>query len=231
MIHPTAIVHPHVAVGDDVEIGPFCIVGSDHGELAIPDGSIIRSHSIVEGGSSFLSRLETGHHVLIRHGNVVGHNLRIGSYSSLEGGAVVGDYVRLHGRCEATQVLLQDFARVFGGCYLTDNKLPPSDQKAPPVIGAAAVICMGSIVVAGTTVGVGAYVGGNSTVTKDIPAGGVWVGTRLTDRHVSQLGWRHYRHPWTGHYAHTYPEEAQARIDRLHERIMRTGPKVEHAES
>ena len=50
-VHDTAIVHRDTLIHESAEIGPYCIVGSDHGHLRIGPGSIIRSHSIVEGGS------------------------------------------------------------------------------------------------------------------------------------------------------------------------------------
>ena len=80
MIHPTAIIHRNVHLGPDVEVEPFCIIGSEHGRLVINGKSIIRSHSIIEGGSEIGPDLETGHHVLIRTGNQIGTN----SESALE---------------------------------------------------------------------------------------------------------------------------------------------------
>lgn len=223
-IHPTSLIHPGVILGDDVTIGPFCVIGSDHGPLLIPGGSIIRSHSVVEGGSSFSSRLETGHHVLIRSKNDVGHNLRIGSYSSLEGGALIGDYVRIRGRCEATEVRIGDFVNIYGGTYLTDNRLPPSTGKAPPEIRDGAVLCMGVLVIAGVTIGVGAYVGGNEVVRKDVPDAAVWSQGKEKCK-VDQIGWApptgpEYWHPWTGHWRSGYPTESWHRIEALHKRIL-----------
>ena len=225
-IHPTSLIHPDVTIGDGVKIGPFCVIGSDHGPLHIPFGSIIRSHSVVEGGSSFGSRLETGHHALIRSNNDIGLNLCIGSYSSLEGGARIGDYVRIRGRCEATEVTIGDFVNIYGGTYLTDNRLPPSLGKAPPVICDGAVLCMGVLVIAGVTIGVGAYVGGNEVVRKDVPDAAVWSRGEAKCK-VSELEWQPphgslCRQPWTRAHAisGSYPSDAWARIAALHRRIM-----------
>ena len=217
MIHPTAIIHPNVTIGSGVEIGPWCLVGSDHGPLRIPEGSVIRSHSIIEGDNNFWSALETGHHVLIRRGNDVGANLRIGSYSSLEGGGQIGDYVRIHGRCEMTKGLLNHFARIYGGTYITDNRLPPSHVNQPAVIGEGAVVAMNCVVIAGVTVGLGAFVGASTVVSKDVPPAHALVGGKL--KPVTELNWAGYSYPWTA-YFREYPPEAIGRIETLHQSIM-----------
>ena len=220
MIHPTAIIHHDVTFGHQpsTEIEPFCIIGSDHGPLHIGGGTIIRSHSIIEGGSNIGAELETGHHVLIRTGNNIGTNLRIGTGSSLEGGGHIGDYVRLHGRVEMTKGIIRDFARVYANCYITDNKLPPSNVNDPAIIDEGAVLTIGCVVVAGVRVGVGSFVGANTTVTKDVPDGMALVGG--TYKPVTELRWKDYQYPWTGYYRDGYPEIVHGRIAELHERIM-----------
>jgi acyl-[acyl carrier protein]--UDP-N-acetylglucosamine O-acyltransferase len=222
MIHPTAIIHPNTAIHSNVEIGPFCIIGSDHGPLILGKGSIIRSHSIIEGGSTIGAGLETGHHVLIRTDNQIGTNLRIGTGSSLEGGGLIGDYVRIHGRCEMTKGVIRHFARIYANCYITDNRLPPSNVNVPAIIDEGAVLTIGCVVIAGVRVGIGSFVGANTTVTKDVPDGTALVGGQL--KSVGELSWQNYRYPWTGYYRDGYPGEAQARIDDLHQRIMAAKP-------
>lgn len=220
IVHPSAVVYPNVDLGRGSRVGEFCVLGSVTGDpLVIGEGSVIRSHSIIYGGSEYGPGLETGHHVLLRSGNVAGLNLRIGSYSSLEGGAVIGDYVRIHGRCEATAVELRHFARVYGGTYLTDNRLPPSSLKDPCVVDEGAVICMGVILIAGVTVGVGAFVGAGLVVSKDVPPG-----TALTrdgrERPVSELEVGDVRHPWVEHYwPGDYPASALERFMAMQKKV------------
>lgn len=218
MIHPTAIIHPDTNLDPSVEIGPFCLIGSDHGHLRLGPGAIIRSHSVIEGGSTYGAGLETGHHVLLRTGNEAGVNLRVGTGSSLEGGAEIGDYVRIHGRSEMTKGTLRHFARVYADCYITDNRLPPSNVNVPAVIDEGAVLTIGVVVIAGVRVGVGSFVGAHATVSRDVPDAMALVGTAL--RPVSDLRWQDYAYPWTGYYRDGYPPEAWPRIDFLHQRIL-----------
>ena len=220
MIHPTAIIHPDVTLHPSVEIEPFCIIGSDHGHLFLGEGTIIRSHSIIEGGSIIGPGLETGHHALIRMGNDIGTNLRLGTMSRLEGGGQIGDYVRIHGDCEMTKGIIADFARVYGGSYITDNRLPPSDVNLSAILDEGAVLCMNSVVIAGVRLGIGSFVGANSTVSRDVPDGMALVGGKL--KPVNELSWMGYSYPWTAYYRDGYPIEAWPRLDALNERIMST---------
>jgi UDP-N-acetylglucosamine acyltransferase len=48
-IHPTAIVDPRAQLADDVEIGPFCTVGSN---VSIAAGSRLISHVVIDGGTT-----------------------------------------------------------------------------------------------------------------------------------------------------------------------------------
>ena len=45
-IHPTAIIDPAAKLGDEVSIGPYCVVGAD---VRIADGVRLLSHVVVEG--------------------------------------------------------------------------------------------------------------------------------------------------------------------------------------
>lgn len=222
MIHPTAIIHPDVELDPSVEIGAFCVVGSDHGSLKLGPETVIRSHSIVEGGSTYGDGLETGHNVLLRTGNEAGLNLRIGTGSSLEGGGLIGDYVRIHGRCEMTEGNLRHFARIYANCYITDVRLPPPPDRAttPVTIDEGAVLTIGCVVVAGVRIGLGAFVGANTTVTRDVPDGMALVGGKL--KPVTDLHGPDYAYPWTGYLRDGYPPEAFPRIAALHKRILAT---------
>jgi UDP-N-acetylglucosamine acyltransferase len=54
-IHPTAVVHPKAHLHDDVEIGPYCVVGE---HVAIGMGSRLLSHVIVDGWTEIGERNE-----------------------------------------------------------------------------------------------------------------------------------------------------------------------------
>jgi UDP-N-acetylglucosamine acyltransferase len=48
-IHPTAIIAPGAELDDDVEVGPFCVIGAD---VTIGAGSRLAAHVVVDGPTS-----------------------------------------------------------------------------------------------------------------------------------------------------------------------------------
>lgn len=243
-VSATAIVDPGASVPDDVTIGHYAVVHAgvelgegtnvgDHAVLGLPApdgaplevgaGSTIRSHTVLYGGSTLGERFETGHHALVRAGARTGVNFRLGSYSSLEGEVVAGDYVRIHGY---TQVghgsRIGDFAWIYSLCTLTNDPLPPSDLFEPVVVGDAAVVCPSSTLMPGCRVGKGAFVAAGTTVTGDVPDGAVVSSDGRVSGRVDRLmnlasG---TRHPWMRHFAGAYPPDAQARLEALRDEIL-----------
>ena len=45
-IHPTAVIYDNASIGDNVQIGPYCIVGSDVG---LSDGAVLEADIVVNG--------------------------------------------------------------------------------------------------------------------------------------------------------------------------------------
>ena len=213
-VHPTATIQGDVAFDEYTTIGPYCTIGSQHGKVRLK-GANVRAYTTIEGGSEIGPDLETGQHVYIRTGNKIGKNLRIGSYSSLEGGATIGDYVRFGGRCEMTQGILGDFVRLYVGSIITDNPLPPSDIREPAVINHGAVLCANSLVIAGVTIGMGAYVGGGAVVSKDVPDAMFYDRRGKCEKFVNALKSGDTRHPWTNHFRDDYPEESWPQLEEL----------------
>lgn len=180
MIHPTAVVHGDVTFGRNVVVEPFCVLGSDHGALHFPDGSVIRSHTVIEGGNTLGLGFQAGHHALVRHGNTFGRNVKVGSYASIEGGVDAGNGVQFGGRVQMgsqfpdplTRLRIGDNAVFYGGVFVTDVRRPPDGNYDPPVFGRGCVICAYAVILAGVRVGDGAFVAAKAFVDKDVPDGG-----------------------------------------------------------
>lgn len=217
-VHPSVIVHEGVVLGPQSTVEPFCVLGSEDGRtLEIGKGAVIRSHSIIEGGSDYGPGLETGHHVLLRSGNSVGLNLRIGSYSSLEGGADIGNYVRIHGRCEMTKGAIGHFARVYGGTYITDQRQPPAprEQAQECLLEPGCVVAMGCVLVAGITIGMGAYVGAGIVVGEDVPPVHLLRGDGSLKRIRHDRLW-----PFRYGFEQDYPPESHVQLGLLREEMF-----------
>lgn len=81
-IHPSAIVGRHAEIGNDVSIGPFCIVEDD---VSIGDNCQLAGHVVIKSGT------ELGRHNVISEGAVLGgrpQHLRVGEQV---GRLVIGD--------------------------------------------------------------------------------------------------------------------------------------------
>ena len=212
------------------QIGDYCIIGHPAGghwaqkPVHIRRGSTIRSHSVIYQGSEFGPVLETGHHALIREGTIAGQNLRVGSFSDIEGDCEIGDFCRFHGYTHVGRgSKIGHLVWLYSLTTLTNDPLPPSEAEAPVTIEDGVVVCVGAIVMPGEILRRGSFVCAQAMASGDVPPGAVVSGPNgqiLT--HVSRLMSPQYglQHPWMGHYRRGYPPEALARISALKEAII-----------
>lgn len=172
LIHPTAILHPNVALGEGATVEPYVVLGSIDGTpLQIGQGAVIRSGSRVYGGVTIGDGLRTGHNTLIRGDVKVGDGFHIGSYSSVEGRVRIGDNVIVQGRCEVADSTILDGARIWVGTYVCDNPWPPDGEKRPPRIGRDVKVFAGVIVMPGTDLDEGSVVAAGAVVSGRVPSG------------------------------------------------------------
>jgi acetyltransferase-like isoleucine patch superfamily enzyme len=179
--------------------------------------SVIRSHSVLYGGSTFGSRLETGHMVTLREGLRVGENLRVGTLGDLQGDTPIGDYVRMHSNVFVPKhCAIGDFVWLFPHVVLTNDPHPPSDVQTGSIVDDYAVLAACAVVLPGVRVGEGAVVSAGSVVTRDVAPGDLVLGSpakrvraaadvRLRDRPDTSA------YPWRRHFARGYPEDVLAR--------------------
>ncbi len=248
LIHPTAFVGPDCEIAEDVKIGAFtclhgkvdigpgtsigehCVLGggplAGDDRLVIGARATIRSHSVIYAGSRFEPQLETGHHVVIRERTVAGANLRVGNFSDIEGDCTIGDYCRFHGYVHVGKdTRVGNFVWLFSLTTATNDPLPPSRLAEGCVLGDGSVVCVGAILMPGTTLGCGAFVTAGSMARGDVPDGAVVSGAdgRVVS-HVSTL--MHLpsglRHPWMRHFAEAYPAECQGRLNELLDKILQS---------
>jgi UDP-2-acetamido-3-amino-2,3-dideoxy-glucuronate N-acetyltransferase len=124
-----------------------------------------------------------GNFVLIRSDTIIGQHCVIGSYVDIEGDVVIGNQVSLQSACYITRgVIIED--EVFCGprlVTLNDKRISyhrsclPYVRQAPRILRAAR-IGGGSVLLPGVTIGVNAFVGAGSVVTKDVPDYAIVVG-------------------------------------------------------
>jgi len=109
-IHPTAIVHDNVILGDNNWIGPFCIIGGAPeypnrrpeqpcGGVQIGDNNIFHGHVTVDAAT------EVGHSTIIGDNNTfmkgshIGHDVFISNDCVLSCGAKIGGLSEIESDC------------------------------------------------------------------------------------------------------------------------------------
>lgn len=225
-IAPTSVVHDGVVIGEGSVIEDFCIIGKPvkgAPPLVLGPRSIVRSHSVIYRGSTFGAGLETGHHVLIRDGVRCGRNLRVGSFSAIEGDCSIGDYCRFHGYVHVGRgSRIGHFVWVYSLSVLTNDPLPPSALRRGVTVRDGAVVAVGCVLMPGITVGRGAFVATGSCVRENVPDSAVHNPGRpampVTELFDLRSG---LRHPWMGHYGESCPPEARGKLARLREGVLR----------
>ena len=180
-IHPTAIVYPNVKLGDNVFIGPYCVIGEPcYGYYKDPnnytpkvteigDNSIIRSHSIIYEDVHIGENFQTGHHVTIREQAVIGKNCSVGTLSDIQGKVSIGDFVRMHSNVHIGQyTTIKNYVWIFPYVVVTNDKFPPLDKLAGCTIEEYAIVTTGSILLPGVKIGEKSMVAAGSVVTRDV---------------------------------------------------------------
>jgi acetyltransferase-like isoleucine patch superfamily enzyme len=193
------VISPDLQIGEGLVADDTVVLGyvssrSVHSTLVLGAGARLRSGTVIYAGSSIGSRLETGHHVVLREGNQVGNDVSIWSNTVVDYGCVIGDRVKIHSNCYLAQFTeLEDDVFLAPGVTLANDLFPgrpgSADAMAGPLIQVGAQIGVNSTVLPYVTIGAGAIIGAGSVVTKDIPAGAVAYGNpAFVSRRVVDLG-------------------------------------------
>jgi acetyltransferase-like isoleucine patch superfamily enzyme len=235
-IHPTAIISDKAKIGKNVSIGQFttvydnvvigdrtviegyCEIGvsnhlTEEKPLYIGCDSVIRSHSIFYGGSTFDTGLVTGHRVTVREKTVAGKNLQVGTLSDIQGHCTIGDYVRLHSNVHIGQKSnIGNFVWIFPYVVLTNDPHPPSDMLLGVRINDYAVVATMSTVLPNVTIDEGCLIAAHSTVSKNTEANMLYRGSPAkkvcpTSKIRLQDGSGKQAYPWTKHFHRGYPNE------------------------
>ncbi len=183
MIHASSIVAADAVVGENAEVGPFCVLGVDGtGEvLTVGRDAVIRSHVVLYRGTTVGDAFHAAHGVLVRESTSIGCHVSVGSQSIIEHHVDVGDGVRLHSRCFVPEhCVLEAGAWIGPGVILTNSRhpnRPDSKAKLRGVrVGRGAVVGAGAVLLPGVCIGAGAIVGAGAVVVHDVSPGATVVG-------------------------------------------------------
>jgi UDP-N-acetylglucosamine acyltransferase len=137
-IHPTAQIYPNVIIGENVEIGPYCIIGApseikngyplENLGVIIGDNTIITGNVTIDGGS--IEPTIIGKNCFIMKSVHVGHDCHIEDNVVLSAHSVLAGHVRI---CEHSNIgigsLFHQFSLIGGGsmvgmgCVITKKSI------------------------------------------------------------------------------------------------------------
>lgn len=187
------IIRDNVTIGANTFVGARCILGEylvdffdgytnkEH-PLIIGEGSCIRSETIIYGDCKIGPYFQTGHRVTIREQSQIGHHVRIGTLSDIQGFCEIQNYVNLHSNVHVGQhSKIENYAWIYPYVVLTNDPTPPSETMKGVTVKEFAVVATGTIVMPGMTIGQDALVGAGAIVTKPVADMHIAVGNPAKD--------------------------------------------------
>jgi UDP-N-acetylglucosamine acyltransferase len=126
-IHPTAIIYEGVELGDNVYIGPYCVIGApaEHkaywdkplGKVKIGDNCVLTGFVTIDAGTLDTTTLKEGVWML-KHSHV-GHDAWIGSDVVISCGAKIGGHTIIGGKCNiGLNAVIHQKQTIAGGCMI-----------------------------------------------------------------------------------------------------------------
>lgn len=111
----------------------------------------------------------------------IGKNCNICSHCLIENDVKIGNNVTIKSGVQIWDgIELEDDVMIGANTTFTNDKFPRSKNKGWKMLRTkvckGATVGAGSTILPGLTIGEGSMIGAGSVVTKDIPAGQVWVG-------------------------------------------------------
>jgi bifunctional UDP-N-acetylglucosamine pyrophosphorylase / glucosamine-1-phosphate N-acetyltransferase len=191
----TCVIDADVEIEPDTIIEPFVQL---LGHTRIGAESHIRSYSVIENCT-------VGDHVLVLPGCImtdssVADGAKIGPYSHLRAGSVIGEEAHVGNFVETKKARLGKGVKASHLTYLGDTEVGAKTNIGAGVItcnydgvhkhttriGEGVFVGSDSTLVAPVAIADGAYIGAGSCITKDVPAGALAVGRA---RQVTKEGW------------------------------------------
>lgn len=168
-----------VILGRDPQIGEGAILGRRPGreialaDTVIGDFAIIRSNTVIYCNVTIGDNLETGHNVIIREENIIGHDFGIWSNSTVDYGCEIGDRVRIHNNVYVAQhTTIEDEVFLAPGVMIANDPHPICTKcMRGPTIRKGARIGVNATLLSHIVIGEYSLIGAGSVVTRDIPSG------------------------------------------------------------
>ena len=182
-IHPSAVIAENVVIGNQVTVGPFCMIGEG---VQIGDRSVLDAHVVIEANSSIGTDCVLKSQVVIGHDCVLGNRVRLHAGVSIGsegfgfaptsnpsvtgweriaqlGRVVIGDDVRIGSQTCIDRGAIDD--TVIGNHVIIDNLVQVAHNVR---IGDGTAIAAQTGIAGSTTIGKRCIIGGAVGITGHI---------------------------------------------------------------
>ena len=207
--HPSAVVHADAHIGQDVSLGPYCVIGA---HASIGDGCLIGAHAVIENLAIIGARTVIHPHVFIGAACEVGIDCEIHPHTTIGsdgfgyavdldgrpckishlGNVKIGDGVEIGSNCAVDRATLtstyirsgtklDNLCHIAHNCDLGENGFFTAGfmMGGSTKIGRQFVTGGCSVVTAHITLGDNVVLAGRSSVTNDVPDAGAYGGYPL----------------------------------------------------
>jgi UDP-3-O-[3-hydroxymyristoyl] glucosamine N-acyltransferase len=207
--HPTAVVHPEARIGENVLLGPFCVVGAG---TEIGADCLIGAHAVIENRVRIGARSIIHPHVFVGAACEIGSDCEIHPHTTIGsdgfsytidpdgrplkiphlGNVMIGDAVEIGSNCAVDRATLtstrirsgtklDNICHIAHNCDLGENGFFTAGfmTGGSTKIGRQFVAGGNSVVTDHVTLGDNVVLAGRSTVTNDVPEAGQYGGYPL----------------------------------------------------
>jgi UDP-N-acetylglucosamine acyltransferase len=194
-IHPTAIIDKSVTLGNNVEIGAYCVV---KGEVEIGDGCILKDHSVIYGP------LKLGKGNVIHPGAVVGNINQDLKYRGEPSQVIIGDnnsireFVTIQQGTIANagktivgnNNLIMAYSHIAHDCVLGNNIIIANSTQLAGHIIIKDFAYLGGLVGVHqfVTIGQNCFIGFMSRINRDVPPFVIMEGNPSRERSINTEG-------------------------------------------
>jgi len=194
LVHSTAVVDPSAVIPDDVEIGPYCVIGP---QVRIGTGTRLISHVVIDGNTTigsgctlfpFASIGQQTQDLKFKGGNPgvkIGDNVTIRESVTVNAATNDGDYTTIGNHCH-----IMAYAHVAHDCHVGNRVI-----MANVATLAGHVIVEDQCIIGGLTavhqfvkLGRLSIMGGCSKVVKDVPPFMTADGNPLSIHTINKIG-------------------------------------------
>jgi len=175
-IHPTAIIQNGAQLGDNVTVGPYCVIGPD---VKIGDGTTLLSHVVIDGHTAIGKRCEIFPFACVGMktqdlkyavGNItyveIGDDTVIREYATIHLGTKDGEATKVGSNC-----LIMSHCHVAHGCVLGNHVIMSSAAMIAGEVSIEDYAILGGKcgVHQFCRIGTHAMVGGMASIRQDVP--------------------------------------------------------------